>query len=89
MSTTFDVVVVFIHNIINVSMPVRFVNQLKLDGLGRSHPVHMAAAAVTLVTDKQRQKRKNVVVVIKLIARYRGLMTRTSCTRHPHVGQSP
>ena len=40
-------VVVFIHNI-----PVRFVNQLKLKGLSRSHPVHMATAAV--VTHQQR-----------------------------------
>ena len=31
------VVVVFIHNV-----PVRFVNQLKLKGLSRSHPVHVA-----------------------------------------------
>ena len=31
------VVVVFNHNI-----PVRFINQLKLKGLSRSHPVHMA-----------------------------------------------
>lgn len=35
----FWAVVVFIHNI-----PVRFVNQL--NGLSRSHPVHMATAAV-------------------------------------------
>jgi hypothetical protein len=35
------VVVVFNHNI-----PVRFINQLKLKGLSRSHPVHMATAAV-------------------------------------------
>ena len=35
------VVVVFIHNV-----PVRFVNQLKLKGLSRSHAVHMATAAV-------------------------------------------
>ena len=34
------VVVVFIHNV-----PVRFVNELKLNGLSRSHPVHVAAAA--------------------------------------------
>ena len=44
-------VVVFIHN-----MPVRFVNQLKSKGLSRSHPVHMATAAV--VTDQQRKKEK-------------------------------
>ena len=42
---------VFIHNI-----PVRFVNQLKLKGLSRSHPVHMATDAV--VTDQQRKKEK-------------------------------
>ena len=45
------VVVVFNHNI-----PVRFINQLKLEGLSRSHPVHMATAAV--VTDQQRKKEK-------------------------------
>jgi hypothetical protein len=33
------VVVVFIHN-----TPVRFVNQLKLKGLSRSHPVHVASS---------------------------------------------
>ena len=44
-------VVVFIHNI-----PVRFVNQLKLKGLSRSHPVHVATAAV--VTDQHRMKEK-------------------------------
>ena len=43
------VVVMFIHNI-----PVRFVNQLKLNGLSRSHPVRMATAAV--VTDQQRKR---------------------------------
>ena len=46
-----SVVVVFIHNI-----PVRFVNQLKLKGLSRSHPVHMAIAAV--VSHQQRKKKK-------------------------------
>ena len=55
-------VVVFIHNI-----PVRFVNQLKLKGLSRSHPVHVATAAV--VTDQHRKKekreRERVVVVNK------------------------
>ena len=53
---------VFIHNI-----PVRFVNQLKLKGLSRSHPVHVATAAV--VTDQHRKKKKKkkerVVVVNK------------------------
>ena len=44
-------VVVFNHNI-----PVRFINQLKLKGLSRSHPVHMATAAV--VTAQQRKKKK-------------------------------
>ena len=44
-------VVLFIHNV-----PVRFVNQLKLKGLSRSHPVHVATAAV--VTDQQRKKEK-------------------------------
>ena len=44
-------VVVFIHNI-----PVRVVNQLELKGLSRSHPVHMATAAV--VADQQRKKEK-------------------------------
>ena len=38
----------FIHN-----TPVRFVNQLKSNGLSRSHPVHMATAAA--VTDQQRK----------------------------------
>ncbi len=46
-------VVVFIHNI-----PVRFVNQLKLQGLRRLHPVQMATAAV--VTHQQRKKKKIV-----------------------------
>ena len=59
-------VVVFIHN-----APVRFVNQLKLKGLSRSHPVHMATAAV--VTDQRstekRKKKKRVVVVNKHTAR--------------------
>ena len=43
--------VVFVHN-----MPVRFVNQLKSKGLSRSHPVHMATAAV--VTHQQIEKKK-------------------------------
>ena len=52
LATQKDVVVVFIHNV-----PVRFVNQLKLKGLSRSHPVHVATAAV--VTHQQRKlKRK-------------------------------
>ena len=42
--------VVFIH-----SVPVRFVNQLKLKGSSRSHPVHVATAAV--VTNQQKRKR--------------------------------
>ena len=44
-------VVVLIHNI-----PVRFVNQMKLTGLSRSHPVHMATAAV--VTNQQTGEKK-------------------------------
>jgi hypothetical protein len=55
------VVVVFNHNI-----PVRFINQLKLKGLSRSHPVHMATAAVVTHQQrekKKREKKKRVVVV--------------------------
>ena len=61
-------VVVFNHN-----MPVRFINQLKLKGLSRSHPVHVATAAV--VTNQQGKKKKRerkgkrVVVVNKHTAR--------------------
>ena len=47
------VVVVFIHNV-----PVRFVNQLKLKGLSRSHPVHVATAAVVTARKKKEKKRK-------------------------------
>ena len=48
------VVVVFNHN-----APVRFINQLKLKGLSRSHPVHMAtAAAVDRPAKKKEKKRK-------------------------------
>ena len=46
-----SVAVVFIHN-----LPVRFVNQLKLKGLRRSHPMHVATAAV--VTHQQKKKKK-------------------------------
>ena len=46
-------VVVFIHNI-----PVRFVNQLKLKGLSRSHPVHMATAAVVTAQQEKGKKRE-------------------------------
>ena len=45
--------VVFNHNI-----PVRFINQLKLKGLSRSHPVHMATAAVFAHQQKKKEKRK-------------------------------
>ena len=40
--------VVFIYNV-----PVRFVNQLKLKGLSRSHPVHVATAAVVASKEKK------------------------------------
>ena len=40
--------VVFIHNV-----PVRFVNQLKLKGLSRSHTVHVATAAVVTLVEKK------------------------------------
>ena len=52
-------VVVFIHNV-----PVRFVNQLKLKGLSRSHPVHMATAAVVTHQQRKRKKEKERVVVV-------------------------
>ena len=44
--------VVFIHN-----TSVQLINQLKADGLSRSRPVHVAAAAVTHPTRKERKKK--------------------------------
>ena len=49
----FGMVVVFNHNI-----PVRFINQLKLKGLSRSHPVHMATAAVVNRPAKKKEKKR-------------------------------
>jgi hypothetical protein len=45
---------VFIHN-----LPAQCVNQLKLKDLRRSHPVHMATAAVSTVTYQQRKSKIN------------------------------
>jgi len=47
------VVVVLIHN-----APVRFVNQLKVIGLSRSHPVHVATAAVFANQHNHKEKKK-------------------------------
>jgi len=46
------VAVVFIHNV-----PVQLINQLKADGLSRSHPEHVATAAVTHQQEKRERKK--------------------------------
>jgi len=55
------VVVVF-----NNDVPARFVNQLLANGVSRSHPVHMATAAVN--ANQRKKKGKKVAVVINVLS---------------------